>query len=539
MSDAPRVEIAGSERTPLPPETSLGPADPRQRLAVTVLLRRRGALPEPGTAQAHLQRRQLEELAGADPADIERVEAFAHDHGLDVVDASPARRSVVLAGTVDALEAAFGTQLSLYDVDGTVLRGRQGPLSLPATVAPAVEGVFGLDDRPQARPYFRRLLEGGHPVLARAATAAFSPVEVARLYDFPTIATGAGQCIALIELGGGYTKADLDAYFQGLGLTALATVAVSVDGGANQPDGNPGGPDGEVMLDIEVAGAVAPGARIAVYFAPNTDRGFLDAVSTAVHDSVRRPSVVSISWGGPESTWTGQSMTALDTVLQDAAALGVTVFCASGDTGSGDGVGDSLAHTDFPASSPHVVACGGTRLSAGAEAITAEVVWNGGAAGGATGGGISDTFDAPSWQANAGVPPSANPGERRGRGVPDVSGDADPQTGYRVLIDGQPTVVGGTSAVAPLWAGLTALLNQLLGRPVGFLNPQLYGPVLAGGGFRDITEGDNGAYSAGTGWDPCTGLGSPRGSAILAALQGTSVAGRSGAAARSESGSGR
>ncbi|HEY0410985.1 MAG TPA: S53 family peptidase, partial [Candidatus Dormibacteraeota bacterium] len=315
--------------------------------------------------------------------------------------------------------------------------------------------------------------------------------------------------------------------------TPPATVAVSVDGGANQPDGNPGGPDGEVMLDIQVAGAVAPGARIAVYFAPNTDRGFLDAVSTAVHDSVRRPSVVSISWGGPESTWTGQSMTALDTVLQDAAALGVTVFCASGDTGSGDGAGDSLAHTDFPSSSPHVVACGGTRLSAGAGCVTAEVVWNQGASGGATGGGISDTFDAPSWQADAGVPPSTNPGARRGRGVPDVSGDADPRTGYRVLIDGQATVVGGTSAVAPLWAGLTALLNQVLGHPVGFLNPQLYGPVLAGGGFRDITEGSNGAYSAAPGWDPCTGLGSPRGGAILAALEGTSVVGRSGAAARS------
>jgi kumamolisin len=533
MSDAPRVELAGSERTPLPQDTRVGGADPGQRLEVTVLLRRRGALPEPGTARAHLQRRQLEELAGADPADIERVEAFAHEHGLQVVDASPARRSVVLAGPVAALEAAFGTELSLYDIGGTVLRGRQGPISLPATVAPAVEGVFGLDDRPQARPYFRRLLEGGHPVLAHAATAAFSPIEVARLYDFPAIATGAGQCIALIELGGGYRRADLDAYFQGLGLTPPETVAVCVDGGANQPDGNPGGPDGEVMLDIEVAGAVAPGARLAVYFAPNTDRGFLDAVSTAVHDSERRPSVVSISWGGPESTWTGQSMSALDKVLQDAAALGVTVFCASGDTGSADGAGDSLAHTDFPASSPHVVACGGTRLSAGADGITAEVVWNEGASGGATWGGISNTFDVPCWQADAGVPPSANPGGRRGRGVPDVSGDADPQTGYRVLIDDQATVVGGTSAVAPLWAGLTALLNQALGHPVGFLNPQLYGPVLAGGGFRDITEGSNGAYSAAPGWDPCTGLGSPRGCAILAALEGTSVVGRSDAAARS------
>jgi kumamolisin len=534
MSDAPRVELAGSERTPLPEGLRVSPADPAERVEVTVVLRRRGSLPEPGQARPHLQRRQIEEIAGADPADIARVESFAHEHGLDVVAASPARRSVVLSGPLGALESAFGTRLHLYDLDGAVYRGRQGPLSVPAEVAPAIEGVFGLDDRPQARPHFRPLLNAGRPVAAHAVTAAFTPVEVARLYDFPAGATGAGQCIAIVELGGGYRKADLDLYFQGLGLASPAIVSVSVDGGMNQPEGNASGPDGEVMLDIEVAGAVAPGARIAVYFAPNTDRGFLDAVSAAIHDNVRRPSTVSISWGGPESTWTGQSMAALDAVLQDAAALGVTVFCASGDAGSGDGAGDGLAHCDFPASSPHVVACGGTRLTATAGAITAEVVWNEGAAGGASGGGISDTFDAPSWQARASVPASANPGGRRGRGVPDVCGDADPQTGYRVLVDGLATVVGGTSAVAPLWAGLVALLNERLRRPVGFLNPQLYGAVLAGGGFRDIIEGGNGAYSAGPGWDACTGLGSPRGTAILTALGGTTVVGRRHAPAPAE-----
>ena len=534
MSGAPRVELAGSARTPLPEERCVSPADPEQRVEVTVLLRRRGALPDPGQARPHLRRREIEEISGADPEDIARVEAFAHDHGLDVVDARPARRSLVLAGPVRAMEAAFGTRLSLYDLDGSVYRGRQGTLSVPAGVAPAIEGVFGLDDRPQARPHFRPLLQGGRPVQAHAATAAFTPVEVARLYDFPADATGAGQCIALVELGGGYRKDDLDQYFQGLGLASPPIVSVSVDGGMNQPEGDPGGADGEVMLDIEVAGAVAPGARIAVYFAPNTDRGFLDAVSTAIHDDVRRPATVSISWGGPESTWTGQSMAALDAVLEEAAALGVTVLCASGDAGSGDGTTDGLAHTDFPASSPHVVACGGTRLTAGAGAIAAEVVWNEGAGGGATGGGVSDTFDVPSWQAAAAVPPSANPGGRRGRGVPDVCGDADPQTGYKVLVDGRATVVGGTSAVAPLWAGLVALLNERLGRPVGFLNPELYGAVLAAGGFRDITEGGNGAYAAGPGWDACTGLGSPRGGAILGALEGTNVAGRRSAPAPSE-----
>jgi len=518
MTDAPRVQLPGSGREPLPGSTRLRRADPGERVEVTVVLRRRGRLPAPGGEPLHPH--QLEALAGADPADIDRAESFAREHGLEVVDASPARRSVVLSGTVAAMEAAFGTELWVSELGGTRYRGREGPLTIPAHLAGAVEGVFGLDDRPQARPHFRTLLHGGHPLEARAATAAFTPVELARLYDFPAGATGAGETIAVIELGGGFVAADLATYFQGLGLQAPTVEAVSVDGGGNQPEGDPSGPDGEVMLDLEVAGAVAPQARLAVYFAPNTERGFLDAVSTAVHDTARRPSVLSISWGGPESTWTRQAISALDTVLQDAAALGVTVLCAAGDAGSGDGVGDGLAHADFPASSPHVVACGGTRVSAGPAGISEEVVWNDEPTGGATGGGISDAFDLPSWQANAGVPASANPGGRRGRGVPDVSGDADPRTGYRVLVDGQATVVGGTSAVAPLWAGLVALLNQLLGRPVGFLNPQLYGPVLAHNGFRDITAGNNGAYAARPGWDACTGLGSPWGTEILAALGG-------------------
>jgi kumamolisin len=521
MADA-RVELAGSERTPLPEERRVGRADPGERVAVTTILRRRGPLPADPAGQ--LQPHQLEVTAGADPADVRRIEEFAHRYGLDVVQSDPGRRSVVLSGPVSALERAFGTELWLYDLHGRVFRGRTGPLTLPADLGGAVEGVFGLDDRPSTRPHFRLLEKDGRVVLARAARVSYSPLDLARLYEFPALGTGAGQCIALVEFGGGYDAADLSRFFDGLGLQTPAIVAVSVDGAHNQPESDPAGPDAEVALDIEVAGAVAPGARIAVYFAPNTERGFVDAVSTAVHDRVRRPSVLSISWGGPEKTWTAQAITAIDSVFQDAAALGVTVLCASGDSGSGDGVSDGLAHADFPASSPHVTGCGGTRLSSGADGIADEVVWND--ARGATGGGISDSFDPPDWQADAHLPPSANPGGRRGRGVPDVSANADPETGYRMRVHGQDTVGGGTSAVAPLWAGLVALLNEQLEHPVGFLNPALYRPPLAATGLRDITSGSNGAYSAGPGWDPCTGLGTPCGTAILEALLGASVTGR-------------
>ncbi len=208
----------------------------------------------------------------------------------------------------------------------------------------------------------------------------------------------------------------------------------------------------------------------------------------------------------------------MDQAFQAAAALGITVCCAAGDNGSGDGVTtDQLAHVDFPASSPYALGCGGTRLEAANNQVTSEVVWS------ATGGGVSDFFTLPTWQANAGVPPSANPDHHVGRGVPDVAGDADPQTGYDVYVDGQSVVFGGTSAVAPLWAGLIALMNQQRGQPVGYLNPKLYQNyqrLIKAEALRDVTSGDNGAYSAGLGWDACSGVGTPKGAKLRAALSG-------------------
>jgi len=277
------------------------------------------------------------------------------------------------------------------------------------------------------------------------------------------------------------------------------------------------------MLDIEVSAAVAPGAKIVVYFTPNTDQGFIDAISQAVHDTTNKPGVVSISWGGPESTWTAQSMTALDSACQAAAALGVTITVAAGDDGSSDGVTDGANHVDFPASSPHVLACGGTKLVAAGDAIASEVVWNETASGnGATGGGVSNVFPLPSWQSAAKVPaPTAAGG---GRGVPDVAGDADPESGYDVRVDGQDMVIGGTSAVAPLWAGLITLANKQNGGTAGFINPAIYA-ASAVSAFRDITEGNNGSFKAGPGWDACTGLGSPVGLALIAAVAPVTAAG--------------
>jgi kumamolisin len=515
--------LHGSERAAPLAAQNLGPADPAQQIEVSVLLRHanaqglksRAAKQQAGEEVGQpLSRAAFEATFGAAPADIEAVRAFAHANGLAVTAVYPGRRTVKLSGTVAQFQAAFQTDLQRYSGARGEFRGRVGSLHLPDTLTGVVTAVLGLDTRPQARPHFRLR---GNGILPRAAAqpSSYTPEQVAALYGFPKGVTGAGECVAIIELGGGYDPADLNAYFQAQGVSPAPTiVAVPVDGGSNAPTGQPDGPDGEVDLDIEVVGTVAPGARIAVYFAPNTDQGFIDAVTTAANDATNRPSVISISWGGPESSWTQQSLTALDEAFQAAAAMGVTVCVASGDNGSSDGAaGDNV---DFPASSPHALACGGTSLRANGGQIASESVWNDGAQGGAGGGGVSTVFALPSFQ--QGLKATRTGGAASAlamRGVPDVGGDADPETGYQIRIDGQDTVIGGTSAVAPLWAALIALVNQVRGTPVGDPHAQLYAAPAA---FNDITQGNNGDFQATQGWDACTGMGSPKGAAIAALL---------------------
>jgi kumamolisin len=514
-----RVSIPGSERTPAPGASKAGPAEPSEHIRVSVYLRPgRSANTEaavqdianrPPGQRRHLSRDEYAATYGADPNDLAKVESFAKHHGLVVEQVDAARRVVVLGGTVAAMSKAFGVELARFEHPDGSYRGREGAISIPADLGGIITSVHGLDDRPAARPHVR---VASAVVTPRQDGGPYSPVEVATAYDFPTDGDGTGECVAIVELGGGYTDSDLQTFFQNLGITEPQIVAVGVDGGTNNPSPTDNA-DVEVALDIEVVGAVAPGARIAVYFAPNTDQGFLDAISTAVHDTANTPSVISISWGSPEVNWSSQSLQAFDQAFQAAALMGVTICCASGDNGSSDGVNDGAAHVDFPASSPHALACGGTQLSESAGSITSEVVWNEG--GGATGGGISDVFDLPSYQAAAGVPPSVNPGARVGRGVPDISGDADPSTGYQIVVNGQTGTVGGTSAVAPLWAGLIARINSAVGAPAGLVNPLLYANPSA---LHDITSGDNGAYRAAPGWDACTGLGTPDGQLVRQAL---------------------
>ncbi len=513
------IALKGSNRQALPGARTLAPTDAAERLEVSVLVRRRAAaamrsrvtsMAAGNRTQPYMSREEFATAHGADAADLAAVRKFAVGQGLAVLLEHAARRTVILSGTVAQFGAAFGVQLAQMEHAGGTYRGRTGEIHVPAELADIIEAVLGLDDRPQARPHFRV-----RPERAGSAAVSYEPTQVAELYAFPE-GGGAGECVALIELGGGYRPADLKTYFAGVGVKSPKVVAVSVDHAKNAPTGDGNGPDGEVMLDVEVVGAIAPDAEIAVYFAPNTDAGFLDAVTTAIHDTTHKPSVISISWGGPESSWTDQAKTALDEAFQAAATMGITVCVASGDNGSSDGATDGGDHVDFPASSAFALACGGTSLHGTGATIAGESVWNDGAGGGASGGGISTFFKLPVWQ--KGLTARRSGGEAVAltmRGVPDVSGDADPETGYDVRVDGNDTVIGGTSAVAPLWAALLARLNAANGKPAGFINPILYANRTA---LRDVTTGNNGDFDAASGWDACTGLGSPNGKSLAGLL---------------------
>jgi len=521
FADQARVVLPGSEKAPPPNAVPRKATSVKSQVTVSVIVKRKEPLKinrRGGRASGpvRVSRAEYKKHHSADPDAIKKVKAFAREFNLKVVDdpTQAVRRTVQLTGTAADMQKAFGVVLEQKLINGEEHRVREGGINLPESLTGVVEAVLGLDNRPQARPHFRHR----KPRAGAAAPSSYTPPQVAEAYKFPSGSSGEGQTIGIIELGGGYRQTDLTAYFKSLNLAAPAITAVSVDGGKNKPS-NANSADGEVMLDIEVAGSVAAGAKIAVYFTPNTDQGFIDAITTAVHDVANKPSVISISWGGPESSWTQQSMTALDAACQSAAALGVTITVAAGDDGSSDGgMGNNV---DFPASSPHVLACGGTNLDANGATIVSEVVWNELAnKEGATGGGVSNVFALPSWQANANVPaPSTSTG---GRGVPDVAGDADPTTGYTIRVDGQTTVIGGTSAVAPLWAGLVAVANQRLGTQVGFIQPAIYA-AQAASAFNDITVGNNGAFSAGPGWDACTGLGSPIANKLIPLLKPAST----------------
>jgi kumamolisin len=318
---------------------------------------------------------------------------------------------------------------------------------------------------------------------------------------------------SILALEGRFDRRELEEYCGRLGLPTPETVEMAVD--LDLPEvGQERDGDIETMLDVHVVAASASGARIGVCRASNTAQGFVNGLARMIYDGQLDASVCSVSYGDYAATWSIQARKAIGSLLEDAALLGITVCCASGNLRSSDGAPDPESkHVDFPAEHPLALGCGGTRLGPELDqhqpGLLKEVVWDDGQMG--SGGGESEKFDKPAWQQGEGLEGLTK------RGIPDAAGNADPRTGYAIRIrerDGM--VVGGTSAVAPLWAGLIARINQRLGRRVGPLGPLLY--EIDARAFHDIEHGNNGAWHAGKGWDACTGRGRPKGNALLEEL---------------------
>lgn len=430
----------------------------------------------------------------SDPDVLDRLFRFAAEYGLTVGQADTTRNTVVLTGSYGQARRAFQPDhLGLYRKGKREFVGRSGHLHLPTYLVDDVVAVMGFDGRTIP---VRRL----HPMPAGAAAdGAYEPVEAASLYGFPSGLDGKGETIGIIALGGGYDEACLRDYFAKKGIRRTGGLtAVSVDGTPNDPsmgdDSDFNDRVREVHADIEIIGSIAPAANIVVYFASYRDiRGLHEALLSAVTDSVNAPSVVSVSWHYPEDIASDGARGQLDSInqtLEMAKTGNITVCVASGDYGANEDQ-DRPAEpvVSVPASCPFALACGGTiRPRNGVEEG-----W------GQSGGGFSSYFNRPSYQDGALAADMK-------RGVPDVSAIADP--GYVFFVNGSDFACGGTSVSAPLWASLIALLNQKIGRPLGFINPDIYKNP---GCLTDITSGGNSQFQAKAGWDPVTGLGSPRG----------------------------
>jgi Pro-kumamolisin, activation domain/Subtilase family len=571
MPDRPAlIAIPGSERTPARGAVRTADADLNESLMVTIRVRRRPDGPPmpsldelakiPLNQRKFLSREEFAARHGASPQDFAAVASFAAQNGLTVSEQSVGARTVKLTGTVAQMNAAFGVNLGRYESPTESYRGREGTVYVPSTLGGIVESVLGLDNRRAVRPHFAasRGQATGAPTPHNpppAGASALTPPQVANLYNFPTN-NADGQTIGILEFGGGYAKSDITKFLQSL-IPPIATPAIidqSVDNGTNSPAGSAtnvpafaSNPDTEVALDIDVVASVAVGAKIIVYFAPNNDQAFADAVSQAVHDTAYSPTIVTCSWGGSEDGWTGSARSSMVTALNDAALLGVTVFFTSGDDGADDGVGNGKAHIDYPGAEYGGICCGGTYIANVVGSTFTEGTWNDI---GTTGGGVSDVYGLPGWQETIGVPKSANDGTTIGRGVPDISGNASPFSGYDLILYGTQTTslattsgpqagftygtIAGTSAVAPLYASLLALIEANIGEPLGYLTPLLYA-LQNDGPFVDINDGANNEwtnppsqtppypttpfYTCVKGWDACTGLGRIDGGALLSAFQ--------------------
>jgi kumamolisin len=528
-----KVALAGSYRAEPEGATYVGDVDPDERIVITVHLKRRSSdkfqpgsagdlarLSKPITRRAlSVQRRRTHARAAA------RIRKLAKANHVTVRSFDLAQRIVVLEATARTLAEVLGATLRIYDDGRNRFRARIGRLMIPKEIAPWTRAILGFD----TRPFETRSADLVRPLAGAGDGPGLWPTEVAALYGIPLDHDVSSVCVGIIALGGGYLTSDLAKALDGMRRTAPRVVDKSVvvdtpapeDGAVPASGNNFGGgtvSDQEIALDLQILAGLLPKAKIVVYFAGNTTQSLVGAINAAIFDDVNRPQVLSVSWGSAEKFWSDSARDAMQAVLADAKRLQVTVLFAAGDELATGGLTDGKAHVWFPASSPYALSCGGTSPTpgAGGTSVNAEIVWNDGASG--TGGGISDGFPVPAYQKGLALPPSVNDGAVR-RGVPDVAGAATGTPGYRIVLNGAEVIKDGTSAVAPLWAGLIAIANARRGTPLGFVNSALYANAAL---FRQIVQGNNRVggkgYDAGPGWNACTGLGVPNGAGIIAAL---------------------
>jgi hypothetical protein len=562
MASAPPgyTTLEGSERHPAPDAKRLGPADPAEEFSVTVRVRRRPDAP-PLPDHAHwiatppLQRKFIthQEFArkfGAAQEDLDAVAEFARGHGLSVEETSVAGRTVRLSGTVEQMSGAFGVELGRYQGADGVYRGRDGFIHVPRELDGIVLAVFGLDNR---RVGFRNAnLPPGTTTFAVGG-----PTLVGQFYNFPQAPPDAsGQRIGVLEFTtppGGWNKPDVTATLTTWFATNTSPTIIDVPSSG----GNSANSDSETILDVCTASAIAPNATIQVYWGADstTAQDWFNIIDRIFHNPKAgdppHPQVLTISWtliGGDDFITPGGVVSTavineISSDFKDMAFAGITVLVASGDGGSLGWNNTTQAmhypgalghpHVAYPASDPWVTACGGTVTGQTPMAtLGQEWLWNDDT--GATGGGISQFFTAlPPWQAGI-VSQKLLMTNAVGRGVPDVAGNASLDSGYLLTLNGMSNQgpYCGTSAVAPLYAGLVAMINarMALSSGMGFLNPTLYAfrdsvcldinNKTFPGAPADNSFGGSPGYPSGPGWDACTGLGRIDGGALLAAVQG-------------------
>jgi kumamolisin len=539
----------------------LDAATPGEEITATLILRRNpGGTPmhnlawyqqTPFSSIRHVTHNNFAATHGANPDELQKVVDFARANNLEVLEANAAKRSVKIKGTADQINKAFAVQLHHYTSPLGAYHGHEGNPSLPAEIARIVELIVGLDNRPVPAKHYLTLkaaqpAAASNPTQPAAAssdppnTVSLTPQQVARLYNFPA-GDGAGQTIGIYEMptsegDPGYDLTDVNATIKAFGgnLKPPTPTDVDIDGQRNT-----GQTDGETLLDITVSSAISQGAKIVVYFAGGqTTQNIINALQRMIHPDAGdpAPNILSISygWGPDEDTQytTDAEFNQMSQLFQDAAHLGITVLVSSGDSGA-QIISNTKAEASYPASDPWVTACGGTTIGNANSDFTkfTEYIWNDSwgsgqnKQSGATGGGVSERFAPPSYQNGFPIPISLDE-KKAGRGLPDLSGPASPLCGYPQVQGGQEGAGGGTSAVAPLYAGLIAIINANLGSPVGFLNPQIY--ALATTAFREISGppgpannsfGGIAGYPASKVWNACTGLGSVDGAALQAGLK--------------------